>query len=209
MKKGLAIVLVMAVTVLLSSAAFGQLTAYGPKLGLNLAKLSGDDVEKSKIKTGVAIGGFATFGFGEIFALQPELYYSMKGDKEDGFVGEIPATRTIKLSYLEVPVLAKVNLPTQSKVKPALFAGPSLGIKLGSKVKIEAGGQSQEATLEDIKSIDLGLVVGIGIDFKMTNGTICLDGRYTMGLSSIDDSPDNLSYKNNVIGFLAGYSFGK
>ena len=55
----------------------------GPKAGLNIANFSGDDTdflgESFDSKTGFNGGIFFMYQFSELFAIQPEAYYTMKG----------------------------------------------------------------------------------------------------------------------------------
>jgi hypothetical protein len=200
-----AIVLVLA---LFSSVSAQGLSGYGFKVGLNMANLSGDDViEGTNSKIGSCLGGFVTYSLNEMIALQPEVLYTMKGAtwEEEVFGETLEITWT--LDYLEIPILAKVVIPTQGTVKPNLFIGPALGINLRGKAKAELAGETEEADIEDLKSTDLGLVFGAGLDFGLPHSAITVDGRYVMGLSTIDDSEAKADVKNGVMTFTVGYSF--
>ena len=74
---------------------------------------------------------------------------------------------------------------------------------LSAKYKIESDDFNDTDDVEDIKKTDFGIVFGFGTEF----GNICIDGRYEMGLTSIDDSDDNLDVKNRVFSFMLGYMF--
>ena len=205
----------------MSSLASAQgLTGYGLKAGLNMATLGGDDVQDAKMKMGFAAGGFVTYSINEMFAVQPEVLYTMKGAKwEEELLGET-LKETTKYTYLEIPVLAKFTIPTQGNISPKLFVGPALGILLSAKCDSEWGDESETDDIkDDTKSPDFGLVFGAGVDIGMPHSAITIDGRYTMGLSSIAEAqevynmethemetiePDS---KNSVISFTVGYSF--
>jgi hypothetical protein len=199
---------IVLIFVVSSSASAQGLAGYGFKVGLNMANLSGDDViEGTDSKMGFCLGGFVTYSLNEMIALQPEVLYTMKGAKweEEVFGETLEVTWT--LDYLEIPILAKVVIPTQGTVKPNLFVGPALGINLRGKAKAEIAGESEEGDIEDMKSTDFGLVFGAGIDFGLPHSAITVDGRYVMGLSTIDDSEEKADVKNGVITFMIGYSF--
>jgi len=200
-----ALVLILA---LFSSASAQGFAGYGFKAGLNMANLSGDDViEGTNSKIGSCLGGFVTYSLNEMIALQPEVLYTMKGATWDEEVFGETLEITWTLDYLEIPVLAKVAIPTQGTVKPNLFVGPALGINLRGKVKAELAGETEEADIEDLKSTDFGLVFGAGIDFGLPRSAITVDGRYVMGLSTIDNSEAKADVKNGVMTFMVGYSF--
>jgi hypothetical protein len=187
--------------------SFAQMQA-GLKAGLNIANLSGDDVEGSDSKTGFAGGAFFTYQLSSMFAIQPEVYYSMKGatDKMDFNGATVDLTYT--LDYIEIPVLFKLLIPLQgSNIKPSIFAGPSLGINTTAKIKAEYQGESEEEDIEDVKSTDFGLQFGGGIGFPIGKGELGVDIRYILGLSTIDDSAEEADVKNNVINVNLYYGF--
>lgn len=104
-------------------------------------------------------------------------------------------------------------IPTQSTVKPSLFAGPALAIKLSGKVWAEYAGESDEDDIEDTKGTDFGLIIGGGIDFGLgadSKGKITVDLRYILGLTTIYKSvagEEIVDVKNGALSLLIGYSF--
>jgi hypothetical protein len=171
---------------------------FGVKGGLNLFNVYGGDVEEATYRTGFAIGAAYSYSFNRVFALQPELYYSVKGTKneEDDEI-------KLKEGYIDVPVLFRVSFPVKSSSwSPGIYAGPYLALLMNADV---AG--------EDVKdlynSVDYGLVVGGTIDFKLSGGDQVLgfDFRYSVGFASIDELQIAEIY-NNGFQFLLGYGFG-
>jgi hypothetical protein len=180
----------------------------GPKAGLNIANLSGDDVEDTDSKTGFAGGVFFMYKFSDMFAIQPEAYYSMKGATQKETFEGTTVDFTFTLDYIEVPLLFKLLIPIQgSSINPAIFAGPAVGFKTTSKVKIEAGGESYEEDVEDVKSTDFGLVFGGGLGFPVGGNELGFDVRYILGLATIDDSAEAADVKNGVINFNVYFGF--
>lgn len=163
------------------------ITGKGIKIGLNLANVTGDDIEINwENKMGFCAGGFMTFNLSNMFAIQPEAFFTMKGYKSDQEWNFYKLT----ITYLEIPVLAKILILTEGTIKPNIFAGPSLGIRISGE--------------EDMKSTDFGLIFGGGIDFAFGTGNFLVDFRYSMGLSSIYENED---VKNTVISIMVGYYF--
>jgi hypothetical protein len=209
------------VTTILFSLLFGAvnlfaqepttgLTGKGVKLGLNLAKFTGSDAKDVKMRTGLAFGGFITYSINDLFAIQPEVYYAMKGAKEKYF--DEPSGLTIdvteKLDYIEIPVLFRVQLAGGTSFKPNFYAGPELGILLSAKVKGEASGVSVETDIKDnTKSTDFGLIGGVGAEFPMGNGKLLFDIRYDAGLAKVVDASPAPKINNSAITFLVGYGF--
>ncbi len=197
---------VLMFTLCSSSVFAGGLTGKGLKAGLNFANFHGDDTEGMTFnsKMGLCAGGFITYSINDVFAIQPEVLYTMKGTKWDTGYG---ATITYSVNYLEIPVLVRLSIASQGSVVPSLFVGPYVAIKLSSKAKIEpeGGGGSVELDWgEDIKTTDFGVVVGAGVDFSLFSMPVTVDARYTLGLTSMYDSPDDL--KNGVISVMLGLS---
>jgi hypothetical protein len=180
----------------------------GVKAGLNLANLSGDDISDTDARTGFAGGLFFMYQFNDMFAIQPEAYYSMKGATDKGSFEGYSYEAELKLDYLEIPLLLKFLIPIKdSNVRPTVFAGPSFGFNMSAKSKVEAGGQTFEQDLEYVASTDFGLVFGGGIGFPVGNGELGFDIRYILGLSTIDDSSEKDDVKNGVLNFNLYYGF--
>lgn len=172
----------------------------GIKGGLNMFKVYGDDVPDDGVTYlySFAIGGFFTCNINKTFALQPELYYSMKGWKFEAGTEEAD----VKLGYIDIPVLLKVNIPMEGKsVAPNLFAGPYVAFNMSADFE-------GEDFKDEIKSTDFGLVVGAGLDVMLKEGAhkLTFDFRYSMGFTTLDNISDE-SWMNNGFQFLLGYGF--
>ena len=177
----------------------------GIKVGLNMATIAGDDNKIGGIspdsRMGFSAGGFIVLDL-TVISIRPEILYTMKGACYEATVGNVKFDATLKLDYLEVPILLQYNLPLPGPVSPSLFAGPALAFNLSAKVVEETS--DTEEDIEDVKSTDLGLVIGGGV---VLNNKITLDVRLVMGLTSIDDSGADDDVKNQVISIMAGYMF--
>jgi hypothetical protein len=201
----------VAIMLLLPSLSLAKGITAGFKIGVNYADVFGEDVAAMeallgadfKSKWGLSAGGFIQFNIGKVIAIQPEFLYTMKGARmEEEILGE-----TVKvgfnLSYLEVPVLIKLMIPTPGGVKPSLFVGPSIAFKLSAKLKTEALGDTTEEDLsDDMEDIGYGLVFGGGLGF----GKISFDVQYSLGLTSISVYEDE-EIKNGVISLKVGIAF--
>jgi hypothetical protein len=213
MKKTVKVILIGAVAIMLMlpSLSLAAGIKVGLKIGMNRADFHGEDVQEMlqamggymESKWGLCAGGFVRFNISKTFAIQPEVLYTMKGAKIDSTVLRIKSKWEFNLSYLEVPVIVKFMIPTPGGVKPNLYAGPSLAIKLSSKIKHEIPGWPvEEQDIEGMKDTDFGLIIGAGIDF----GKLMVDLRYVLGLTAISDDA-NSDIKNRVISLMIGYSF--
>lgn len=180
----------------------------GVKFGMNVSTIAGDG---ENIDPAVAFHGGAVVEFpvSEKFSVQPELVYSMQGAKSSGIL-EVDGTpynvkEHLKLSYLNIPVMAKYYVTPEFSV----LAGPQLGFLTSAKDKIkfddgEGNSGSDNVDVKDVfKSIDVAFGFGLGYSFiKQINAEI----RYNVGLSNIADDGDS-NMQNNVLQVSLGFRF--
>tara|TARA_R110002049_G_scaffold993_3_gene7137 strand:- start:15824 stop:16480 length:657 start_codon:yes stop_codon:yes gene_type:complete len=192
----------------------------GAKTGLNLASITGDDVDVS-MRPSFHIGGMAEIPVSAEFYVQPELLFSSQGYKvkDNDAVGI--------LNYIALPVIGKYYVTDKLSIE----AGPQIGYLLSANIKTDdspapnTGGGNVEtaakasntkassastassAQKQDIKeyfkSIDLAF--GIGAGYKLDNG-INLSARYNLGVSNISEDSSE-SIKNSVFMLSVGYFF--
>lgn len=201
------IILVVALFTLIAVLPATAQVNFGVIGGLNLANLSVDPdagVDISNL-TAFGIGGVLSFGVGETLALQLEPMFLQKGAKlklsDLGFTLEAE----IKVSYIEVPAMLKFAFGG-GDTKPYVMAGPTVGYLLSAKVKDD---MEEQDIKDDIKNIDFGLAFGGGVSLPMGNNTLFVEARYSLGLSDINDDPDDpdTSIKTKGIQIMAGITF--
>jgi len=199
---------VLITVLIICSTSYAQIQI-GPKAGLNIANIGGDDSdflgESLDSRTGFSGGIFFMYQFNKFFAIQPEAYYSMKG----ATINIMGVDITLEFDYIEVPLLLKLIIPVEgSNIRPSIFAGPSVGFNTTAKISGEGNGQTVEQDLkDDTKSTDFSLAFGGGIGFMVGANELGFDVRYILGLSTIDDSSDAADLKNNVINFNIYFGF--
>lgn len=192
MKKLLLIVCVAVFTM----SAQSQELRFGVKGGLNMASIGGDNASSFKGRTSFHIGGLVEIPISEKFAIQPELLYSLQGAK----FSNQGATETYKLSYINVPVMAKYYIIDGL----AAEAGPQFGILLSAKDDYSSQGQSGTVDIKDqLNTLDIGL--GFGASYRLDMG-VFFGLRYNFGLANIV-SEGNAKLHNNVFQISAGYTF--
>ena len=172
----------------------------GVKAGYNMANVSTDPDSDSDFRSGLALGGYLGVPINQQFSIQPEALFSMKGSEAADGSG------SLKLNYIEIPVLAKATFLPQSKAHPMLFAGPSLAYNVTAKTAL---GDSEFDVKDNVSSFDMGLVFGGGLDYPLSSGakSIGIDIRYTMGLTNADDSGSGGEVKNNVLSIMGTLGF--
>ncbi len=203
----------LAVGIVLACAAVcsAQVTG-GVKGGINFANmsLSGGGVTVSPgNRTAWTVGGFVEFPVARHVALQPEVLYARKGaatSLDFTSIGGTSGSATIKMDYIDVPILFRVDVPVQGAVVPYVYGGPNVGFLLSAKTLATASGagQQEEDIKSEMKSTDFGIAFGGGVRF----GRAFLEARYVMGLQNVVNAPDaNESAKNHVFKILCGVRF--
>ena len=187
----------MAVMALATVSSFAQ-HAVGtftiqPKVGLNLANVTDGDGD---IRVGAVAGAEFEYQISDIFSLSAGALYSMQGCKGEVNVEGFDVDATVKLDYLNIPILANVYVTKGLAVK----LGIQPGFNVTSKASVEKSGTKVTTDLDGIESVDFS--VPVGLSYEINNFVI--DARYNLGVSKIMDGSDS---KNSVFQFTLGYKF--
>lgn len=215
---------ILLLTVLLTAATVGQADGQMRlRGGYDLTNFFGDGISSDN-RGELGFGGsFGLFNIGPVF-ISAEGYYRQKGAKNVAEFNQqvfTEGTAEVGIDYVEVPILARVNLPTLgNRVVPYLNAGPAFAWRIDCGITFDAGSQSAEQKCEDLEEANIeqtlrdyeqGIVLGGGLDFAVSGGSgaINLDARVTQGLSRINENADgSVDVKNRVFSVMLGYSFG-
>lgn len=175
-------------------ALFIPLTAYaqvhvGLVGGVNVATLTEDDPDVVDVSslTRISLGGVVDVALGRGFSLRAEPTFLRKGAvvsvREDGVSGE----NEFLFSYLEVPLLLSYTFGA-GPVRPYLTAGPSVGLFLDADdVVLRRPDGVFKADMDAvIERFDVGLALGSGVSYPVGRVTLFAQGRYTLGLASIN-----------------------
>jgi opacity protein-like surface antigen len=183
--------LTLSLLVLVPAAAHAQ---FGMKGGIAFSDIG---VENGSVdfsnKTGFAGGISYGLRLGENIALQPELLWIQKGGES--------GNADVTLSYLELPVLFRFEIPTGSVV-PFVVAGPYADFKIGDECSVQ---QANEC-LDEPKSSDFGLALGAGLRLSGETG-ITLEIRWDRGLTNINSVEEGFDAKTRAVMLLVGLSF--
>jgi len=182
-------------------------TTFGVRGGLSLYTIEteaslgafGSASETSGSKLGFAAGLFVEVPLTNIFSFQPELLFVQKGgsddtdpfDDDDFF--DDNGDGSLTFNYIDIPLLARANIPLDGDVTPYAVAGPSIGFLLSAS----ASNGDDEDIDEFFKSTNIGFVLGAGVEF----GNIVVDLRYDFGLTNIfDDSALESEFDDDLNG---------
>jgi hypothetical protein len=170
------------------------LSGLGAKLGYNSSTFVGADIPGKGVssQSGLALGGFATYEFDRTFSFQQEVLFTFKGSKVNT-IGDV--WRPNIFLYLEMPLVVKATFRTEYGLKPNIFTGPAVAALIGAF--------NSTGILEGIRSYDLGLVVGGGVEIWK----LSLDLRLTNGLLNFDQSASGIDLKHRTISVMTGYAF--
>ena len=189
----------VAAFVLSSVASFAQQAAgtftLQPKVGLNVASMT--ELDGSDPRIGLAVGAEGQYQFSDLVGVSFGLLYSQQGATgEFNFMG-INADQTMKLDYINVPILANVYLTKGLAVK----VGVQPGFNVGNSVTVDGNTtSSSKKDYDGIKSVALSIPVGLS--YEISN--VVLDARYNWGVTKAFDGLDS---KNSVFQVTIGYKF--
>lgn len=194
---------VMAAILAVAAPASAQVTA-GVKGGINFSnvKFDGEGADVNlDTRRGLIGGVFAVWPVSPAIGIQTEALYSQNGATLD----DDDVNGSLELDYLDFPVLARFSSPASTNAAFHVFAGPAFGVRVRARATSEFEDEEEEDDLsEEVKRLDLGLVVGAGLDF----GRLVLDGRYRWGLSNLNDVDDQEGkIKNRTFSIMAGIKF--
>lgn len=187
----------------LSILGFAQAHAqkFGFKGGYNYSSLNGEVAKDNTLKglNGFYVGALMELPIGDVLALQPEIIYSRQGaaweyEYDVLFLGKGMIKSDLRLDYLNIPVMAKVNLG------PLFLQG---GVQFGflvnnPEISVSALGNriSKELDKDAYAAFDFGVGAGLGINLSEH---FFVEARYTHSLTNAFD-PNNNSLKNLQIG---------
>ena len=202
MHKRLGLLIVASAFITLSTAVAQKSTTIGPVAGLNIATFGGEDAEGVSSRTAFLVGAFAAFQMSPKFLLEPSVLYTQKGGQVDF---DENVNGTIKLTYIQVPLLARYRLGS-GKVVPNLILGPAVGFKTSCKGSasqgaIEINVDCDEADLQ-VSGTDFSLIGGAGLEVSKFMFSV----RYDYGMSSLASDGDTKIY-NRTFSVVAQYGF--
>lgn len=181
-----------------------------PKVGFNIATMTNAD--DSDPRFGLAVGAEAEYQANEVLGISVGALYSQQGVKGDFYVDDgeydVKGDATVKMDYINVPILANFYVAKGLAVK----IGLQPGFKVNAKAKLSANGTSTEFDLDDlfkagesdadVKSVDLAIPVGLSYEYS----NIKFDARYNWGVTKAITA-DGESTRNSVFQFTIGYRF--
>ena len=181
----------------------------GVKGGLNLTNLYVDDIEDENMKVGFNLGLFAKLPVTQGFSIQPEILYSVKGSKLTYDLGILGSNEyRFNLNYVEVPVLAVINLSKNFNLHGGGYAAYLAQANIKRVHNDGPNDQIADLNEDNFNRFDYGLVGGLGIDID----AVTIGARYNYGLREVGKA-DNFgsqalkNSKNSAINIYIGFGF--
>jgi hypothetical protein len=178
---------VVFIALFVASASYAQVS-FDARVGANLSGMSeGGLTMKFGVKAGLGID----YALSELIALKSGLFFSMKGASDADTPFDFSPKNTLKLNYLEIPVLASFRFMVAPKIGIALNAGPSVGYRVSKKPEGVA----------EMNSADVS--ANMGLDFVFNKKFVVgVESQY--GLSELvkDSKQHNINYS-----LMFGYRF--
>jgi hypothetical protein len=187
---------------LLSTALFAQHSAnLGLKGGLNLSSTKNVTAEdETDTKIGFYGGLLAHIHLAPEWAVQPEIVFSRQGTEYAFSTGGQTNEAKINLDYLNIPVVVQYMFNNGFRIE----TGPQVGFLLNTDAEINDQ-PSTFVTKRDFKNVDLSWAFGLGY---LSKSGIGVGGRYNLGISDINNSPDETDkIKNSVFQIGLFYMF--
>ena len=133
------------------------------------------------------------------FNLETGAFYAKKGSK----LSDTNFEDQIKLSYIDIPLLAKYTF-TESPF--SIYGGLQPSVLLSGKQKLDFNGTSTTVDLKEyLNKLDLAASLGIGYDFENGFG---IDLAYDLGLKNMyKDNYGGYELKNRTIRLGVRYTF--
>ena len=193
MKKFFMIAALMVVTLSANAQNEVGVLTLQPKVGMNLANMTGDGDQKTKV--GLLAGVEAEYGISEKFGLAFGALYSMEGYKvKRKLWGNVVmlGKQTLKanLDYINIPILAQFY--------PVKGLAIKAGVQPAFNVRHKAGGDA-DGTIEGVKTFNFSIPVGLSYEYE----GFVLDARYNIGITKLYKDADQ--GRNSTFSISLGY----
>jgi hypothetical protein len=214
MRKLSALTPIVLFSVILARPAPAQVSA-GAFGGVGLTRLGGDITLDYRI--GILAGGNLQYQFSELWAVELDAFFAQKGGDDELAAARLDGTtvlvdRSIHVNYVEfaLPVILRPEVDYE-RFKPRLYGAPRVAIEMSCKVEFAGfedlpSSSDCEERVEAIdglaytitKSVEFGLIGGVGADIGAGRGVITVDLRYDHGITNINDAPTIININGNA-----------
>jgi hypothetical protein len=209
----------MLMVVLSYSQAFSQ-TKVGVRIGMNNAKFQFDEDNDSQSfesdNFNINFSVPVEIQIDSNFYIQPEFSLLKKGFKSLDISSVLRYEAIATFNYIDIPInfKYKVNL---GRLNVFALAGPYVGYALDGKLtyktydvnNIVTNEEEQELDFEEDEyaRLELGVGFGLGFEYNISDYSIFIDGRYSLGLSNLNSGEADVKASNKVMNIGLGAMF--
>ena len=195
---------------MIAMVGFSQVR-WNAEFGMTLSNMT--KLDDAKALPGFKLGVGMDYAFTDMWSLKSGLFFNSTGymTKRKGY------KTTIRPTYMEIPIMAAINLPITENVKFVVNAGPYIAIGIGGKYKqhwdsgddgkVFSGDNGVDAMMN---RFDLGLQYGVGVELA-ERYLISLNGQNgfinPFNRDQINKDGDKISPKNMNFAISVGYLF--
>ncbi|MEM9822364.1 MAG: porin family protein [Bacteroidota bacterium] len=201
---------------LLTSLQVNAQSYLGLRSGLSFANVRTVNIETPEPGpdhiNGINAALFVELGISKSFAIQPELNFLQKGYRVQEMFDGLTFDASVKLNYLELPILFKYRYGNPDAINIYAIAGPSLGYAYSGRFIDNTFDFSRAVDFEvdgEFGRVDVSAVIGAGANFPVGPGAIVFDLRYHFGLSSLLELDPNVEdtekLQNRLLNISIGY----
>lgn len=214
-----------------TSAVSETRIAIGPKFGLNFATMTGDSFDTLaadlKPDAGYSVrgmfGAFATIELSDYWAIRPEFLYCQTAGEwkwvSKSGIATSTLTKLIEVEYVEIPVLAKFTIPQSGRFQPFFYGGPAVAFHAASSDKATFVIDTSGVTISyddhyadhiyNAKSTVWEVILGAGIEWKLGEHRMILEGRYRRNMTPLFEDVDDFNAVPEDDAWEAQYPSGK
>lgn len=136
-------------------------------------------------------GGVLDLGVNDKFGIRIEPTFVSKGAKathRNAYFGSVDGV-LFDLNYIDVPVLARFDLPSESKSSHGFaLGGVAVGFATKQEAELSQGSQHETVDFGPVfSSIDVNLDLGLGLAVPMGANCWTFDGRAAIGVMNINN----------------------
>lgn len=200
-------------------AQAGHRIELGPILSFNASKFVGDDRDYvfhnetwSSLNTTTG-GAFLRLSLNKSLSVMPQVIYSKKGcqfahiEQNNNTMSCYEAI--VRLDYIEIPLLLRLRPQINTNLNPFITVGPSVAFVTSADAEyiftemtstseiITESHQLDRLDIYNVADLQLGMIVGIGLDVRLGRYGFAVEGRLAGSLSNaftdisgFDEIPD-------------------
>ena len=139
----------------------------GLMVGVTAAKLWGLEANAPLWKPGFWAGIYGIVPIAHNLNLRPELNFSMKGYRYSYVIDAVSQNSrryaSLKLNYLDIPVLFQFSVTLSELLNPDFFIGPYASVNLKATVSNKIGNEVVDNVVSTVRKFDLGAIAGFRI----------------------------------------------